>query len=338
MSVSEAILQELRAAKPVAPEALRDRVRALEAKRPRQLPLRPLALAAAPAVVAVGLTVAVVHGLVSSGSQPVRNTAAPKPKFLPNARARSPFVPSDQPTLRSAESLPPPNGQRLQRYEAWLSVRVKDHDALSRATQQAMRTTRLLGGYVAFVGYNVPGERSGQSRLILRVPIAHVQEAIESFSGLGSVVAERISIKDVEREVAEQTKLIARIATRIHDLREQLRKTTDPYARAELKAKLDLLASRLKLLEQRRKTTLRRAEFARISLTLATKKKAAAPGHPGRFDRTMSDAGSVLVRELELLVYALIVAGPLLLLGGAILFSSRAVRRRADERLLTERP
>jgi hypothetical protein len=42
----------------------------------------------------------------------------------------------------------------------------------------------------------------------------------------------------------------------------------------------------------------------------------------------------VLARELEIVLYALIVAGPLLLLGGMAILGTRAQRRRADQRLL----
>ena len=61
-------------------------------------------------------------------------------------------------------------------------------------------------------------------------------------------------------------------------------------------------------------------------------KAAAAPA--SRFRRTIDDAGSVLLRELELLLYALVVAGPLLAIGGAGMLAGRTVRRRSDRRLL----
>ena len=73
--------------------------------------------------------------------------------------------------------------------------------------------------------------------------------------------------------------------------------------------------------------------MASVALTMVVAKKAAA-APASRFYRTVDDAGSVLVRELELLLYALVVAGPLLAIGGAGLLASRSVRRRADERLL----
>jgi hypothetical protein len=68
-------------------------------------------------------------------------------------------------------------------------------------------------------------------------------------------------------------------------------------------------------------------------MAVAAKQKHAA-ATPGRFQRTLDDAGSVLVRELELLLYGLLVAGPLLLLGGAAVLTSRSLRRRADQKLL----
>jgi hypothetical protein len=46
----------------------------------------------------------------------------------------------------------------------------------------------------------------------------------------------------------------------------------------------------------------------------------------------MSSAGGVLLRELELLLYALIVAGPLLLLGLGVIGASRVRDRRLFER------
>ena len=77
---------------------------------------------------------------------------------------------------------------------------------------------------------------------------------------------------------------------------------------------------------------LRSASLARIVLTLTTPQQQAAA--PGRLRRTLDDAGGVLLRELQFLLYALVVAGPLLLIGGAGLATARAARKRSDRRLL----
>ena len=46
----------------------------------------------------------------------------------------------------------------------------------------------------------------------------------------------------------------------------------------------------------------------------------------------MSDAGGVLLREAEILAYALIVAGPLLLVGAAFIAAGRLRDRRLFQR------
>ena len=68
-------------------------------------------------------------------------------------------------------------------------------------------------------------------------------------------------------------------------------------------------------------------------LTLTTPASQAAAA-PSRLHRTLDDAGGVLLRELQFLLYALVVAGPLLLLGGAGVATVRGARRRSDRRLL----
>ena len=73
--------------------------------------------------------------------------------------------------------------------------------------------------------------------------------------------------------------------------------------------------------------------MASVALTMVVGHKAAA-APASRFHRTIDDAGSVLVRELELLLYALVVAGPLLAIGGAGILANRGVRGRSDQRLL----
>ncbi len=71
-----------------------------------------------------------------------------------------------------------------------------------------MRETRKLGGYVAAANYST-GETSGDSRLDLRVPAQNVQKAIASFTELGTILAQRISVADLQ---AGLDRLDARIA------------------------------------------------------------------------------------------------------------------------------
>ena len=57
---------------------------------------------------------------------------------------------------------------------------------------------------------------------------------------------------------------------------------------------------------------------------------------PSRFDRFRDDAGDILGKEAIAVLYALVVAGPFLLLAALLLLAERTRRRRADHRLLEE--
>jgi hypothetical protein len=286
-------------------------------RRRLEWPLRRIALVAVPAAVTVALAVAGVHGLVSSGrahqnaSSPAAERAGPKAAVAPGRM------------LQRTPALVPTTTGRLQQYGATLRVQVKNRDELSDATKRAMRFARLLGGYVASVHYSAPHSGQGSAAIVVRVPVDRVQDAIEEYSGLGTLLNQRVTITDVTKAVQEEAKEMARIRGEIAAI-EQGGVSSDERPR------LEALQARLDYLTKRRKATVRRAELARVSLGLVTKPTHAASA--SRFHRTLSDAGDVLVRELELLAYALIVAGPLLLLGGAVLAAGRMRDRRLFER------
>ncbi|MDQ2910286.1 MAG: DUF4349 domain-containing protein, partial [Actinomycetota bacterium] len=222
-----------------------------------------------------------------------------------------------------------PNPARLQRYDATLRLRVKDVDALSNATRRAMNLTRSLGGYVGSVQYSTRSGRRGGATLVLRVPIGNVQTALAELTSLGTILQQRTAILDVTRRADRETRQIAKLEAEL--ARIEARLASAPSPELERQAAKDRLA--LKTLRAKHARLVRSARLARIVLTLTTPAHQAAAA-PSRFHRTLDDAGSVLLRELEILLYALVVAGPLLLLGGAGIAAARAQRRRSDRRLL----
>jgi uncharacterized protein DUF4349 len=322
--------QELRAAKPAARAALRAQVRALEPAGPRwtfRPPPRRAVLALAAAAVLGSLFVAGITGLTRSGSQRTSADSSFRP-VLPTRKAPSSEKGSSGDALRAAApnfgtvrsaDLAPAAG-RLQRYQATLRLRVKDVDAMSGAAKRAMNLAHGLGGYVASVQY-ATRSKGGGATLVLRVPVANVQTALTELSALGTILQQHTGILDVTRRVDRE-------ALQIAGLEGALANAT-PAEAAVIRAKLATLRAKHARL-------LKSARLARITLALTTPEKQAAAA-PSRFDRTLDDAGSVLVRELEVLLYALVVAGPLLLLGGAGIAAARVQRRRADARLL-DRP
>ena len=145
---------------------------------------------------------------------------------------------------------------RLQQQQVSMRLRVDD---LSRATQTAVRQTRNLGGYVAAADYST-GDTSGDSRLDLRVPAQNVQKAIARFTELGTILAQRISVADLQ---AGLDRLEARIA--------KARRAGDKRA--------------LKRLERSRVALVREGTYAKVSLQLTTsqagrKTRGAGPVRP----------------------------------------------------------
>jgi hypothetical protein len=339
--LSPELATELRAARPSASPDLRERVLAVAAReRPARPPrfslpsLRRVALVAAPAAVALAVGGALVHGLVHSGGS--AQNAAPAAKEVAGgssgARQAAPLplrrAGKDQAlTGRQPFSTAMPNTtSRLQQYGAVMRLQVKNLDALSDATKRAMRFARLVGGYVAYVRYSSPAHEKGSASLIVRVPIDRVQDVIEEYSNLGTILSQKVSVVDVTKAVEEESREIARLHALIARLEAGGVTPAERYRLSEAKARLDYLT-------KHKAATVRRAQFARVTLGLTTKPKQAAAA-TGRFDRTLSDAGGVLLREAEILLYALIVAGPLLLLGLGAVMVGRMQRRRFEQRLL----
>jgi hypothetical protein len=335
----EQLSRELRAARPVASETLRARIRTLEPPTPPRRPelsFRRLVPAVALGVVAVSVSVAVGIGLVRGASEPAQIGALEQQHRGPVVPATTVLqkAPPQEQNFRAGAlraTAVPSDQARLQQYDALLTLRVGNRDDLSARTGQAMRLARALDGYVASAVYDVPGKR-GASRLVLRIPIDRVQQALGVFSAYGTIVSQRISVKDVQRRVDEISSSLLILRKDVAKIERELAGTVSPVRRAELERRLASDRHRIKSLTSTKHAITRRAQLARVVLTLVSPRSDAAA--PGRFGRTLDDAGSVLARELEILLYALVVVGPLMVIGAAAIAAARVQRRRSDRRLL----
>ncbi len=349
---TDAILAELRTL-PGAPESLRERVRSLREPQPRfawtlpRIDVRRVLLVAAPAVVALGVGAAALHGVLADGSknpQPLgleavqRGNAAGSTKpgqsvFGVHERAlRQSFAPQTGAIPQRADALPP-SATRLNKYNAWLRVRVGD-DRLAKVTTRAMEIARGYGGYVASVDMNTPG-KSGAASLVLRVPVTKVEDAVLRLGKLGEVTAQRVRIQDLQRQANVLQRDILKLRTTIATLQRKLARSHSTEERLRLQYQLDQAKQSLAQKTKSRAATVREGTLATVSMTFFTPQPAAVtPHHQGRLDRTVSNAGEFLVRELSWLLYALIVVGPIALLAAAVVFAVRTGRRRSDARLL----
>jgi hypothetical protein len=352
-STRGALLSALRAGTLRAPERLRERVLAA-APAQRRIALRPpsrrLALVVVPAALGLAVAAALVHGFAGSGAKTVQHGAAAAPTVL-RAKAQPPVfgaatgsggAESAVPSARSGlqTQVAPPvggGGGRLQHTEASLQVRVPDVSRLSAATSAATRIAASLGGYAQSVVYRTPQGGGGASYIELRVPAQNVRTALAKLSALGSLVSQQVSVQDLQHDFAVESAQIAQLRRTVAALQKALRNPALPDAqRVLLQIKL---AESKRALAQRlhaRTGTVASGTTARISLVLSTEKSIVpVVHHRGRLGRMLHSAVGFLGLEGTIVLYALIVAGPLALVAGLVWGLARLRRRREEQRLLT---
>ena len=354
------LTNELRLAKPRAPEQLRERVLALSERPVREprfsfsLPprytVRRVALVAVPAVVALGVGSAVIHGVANSGSggqgaigELGRQPARTVPTHLSGA-GRNPSYWDVHSAEKTTDHLAPivPNAStlspartRLQHYQAAMIVRIDGLDELSPSTQKAMRIARSLGGYVVSAKFNAA--KQGTSALVFKIPIDRVQQAIAKFSALGTIAAQNIQIADLQAQFNRLVKQIGALRVAIARVDDQLASTSlSNEDRVKLEQRRARLAARLEALRTSKARTAHTASLATVSLGLTTREAAAVvkPEHRGPLGRALHDAGHILAKEAAWALYALIVLAPIALIALAAFLLIRGARRLSDRRLL----
>jgi hypothetical protein len=351
-SARGALLSELRAATLRAPETLRERVLATAPVRRRLAmprPSRRLALVVVPAALGLAVAAALVHGFTGSGAKTVQHGAAAQTvQSLRAFKAQPVFgvaggsgggadtaVPSPTSSLQPLAPSVGSNG-RLQHTEASLQVRVPDVSRLSAATSAATRIATSLGGYAQSVVYRTP-QSGGASYIELRVPAQNVRTALVKLGALGSLVSQQVSVQDLQHDFAVESAQIAQLRRTVAALQKALRNPALPDAQRVL---LQIrLAETKRALAQRlhaRTGTVASGTTARISLVLSTEKSIVpVVHHRGRLGRMLHSAVGFLGLEGTIALYALIVAGPLLLAAALVWGLARLRKRREEQRLLT---
>src|SRR6266511_176469 len=344
------LVAQLREVPAAAPESLQARVRALgEPEAPPTLRdrlatirWRRAALLAAPACLAVLLSVAAVRGLLSSNEPQPRaltttvsggRVLAPETKAVP---APTWGTTRDQAGTSGAFGLGHGvSGGRPVNYDASLRLRVRDADALSDKTAEAMRLARSFGGYVSSLQQTTTAGRPGEADLVLRIPVAHVEEAITGLAALGTVIEQHLSIVDLQQTLDQQRRQIRNLRVQIARLTAALRNpslTAD--VRLRLQFQLDEARQALTRATRANKGTLREAALSEIALSLTTQHAAGTvtKHHRSRLDRAARNAASFLAAAGAFVLFLLIVVSPLLLVAAAWVYGSRAYRRREEDR------
>ncbi len=312
------LARTLRAARPVAPAELRERVRLVAAQA--SPPHRQLATWRRTIVVVVVVGAAVAAGVIVSrpSHQPQQHGAVPY-----QIDQGTPATATASGARTGAPLAPAPSAKRLQRYSASLDLRVPTTAAVSRATRQAIAIADSLGGYLAFVNVNAGG-KTGYAEIRLRIPKVHVQEAVRRLSALGRIVGENVQIQDLQAGVNATDRLIARLQNQLATLRTQPQTTL-------VQRQIAALTTHIQQLQRGQSETVRSAHYATVELNLSTPApKPPKPHHPG----PLHGLGTAF-RWIGIgAVYGLAVGAPLLALAAAIWLAVRALRRRREDALL----
>ena len=314
-------IRELRGARPSAPAELRERVRLVAAQAsppPRRLVTwRRAALVLVPAVAA-----AIAAAVFLPGGSHQMTTAEREAVIAQNRIDKLGVASSTAPTFHSAA--PAPNAHRYQYYNASLELRVRDAGGVSDGARRATAIANSLSGYTQSTNLDAGGH-SGYADIVLRVPIAHVQQAVRELSALGTVIGEHFSVSDVTAKVNATERLIASLQRQLADLRTR-------YQDTRTQRQEDALAARIRSLQRGNAGTIRQAHYATVNLqlTTATPPPVKHPGHG-----PLHGIG-VAFRWIGIgLVYALAFGAPLAALATLGWLAARTVRRRREEALLS---
>ena len=333
------LIHELTTTRPVAPTALRARVREIAAQEaPPQasfwpklrLPVRRVALVAVPAAATIAIASSAVLGLARSDN----NVAALRDqsftdKSLPEEAPETNLI-TPAHDLGSAVG---PTLDRAQRISATLTVEVPDSDGVSRAAQKALALTESLGGHV--LSANVATGDEGTAALVVRVPVAKVQEAIVQLSALGRIVSQQVTIEDLQESLDALERRERSVRAQIALVSARLESDSlDAPTRAQLESRLRTLRQELRQLRRDTAATNAEARMATIQISVVTPGVLGAVPVPSRLDRTLDEALNVLVWEGVIALAIAIIAAPFALLLFATWLGRKFYRRREEDRLL----
>ncbi|MDQ3671080.1 MAG: DUF4349 domain-containing protein [Actinomycetota bacterium] len=339
------LINELTASRPVAPAALRVRVREIAAEKPAhvawpalRLPLRRITLVAAPTMAALALGSAVTIGLTTSSTDFARENGFPgAADYMETTETLSALDSQDQSQATEPQAAADPvvgaTPGRIQDVNATLTLEVADSDGVSKAAQDALALTRRVGGHVVTASVTTGVDASAS--LVVQVPVAKVQEAIVGLSALGTIVAQNVTIADLQEDVEaferRQRSLRSQIALVVARLGSD---SLNAEERARLEARLKNLRDEFRGARISEANVRAQGRMAAIQLAVGTPESRGGAVPTSRFDRTFEKALDVLAWEGVIALAVAIVVAPFALLILAAWLGRRFYRRREEERLL----
>lgn len=226
---------------------------------------------------------------------------------------------------------------RLVHADASLQVIVPSHAALTKATNNATKIVTQLGGYAQNVQYQTSRKGDGNAYLDLRVPVGKAETAIGRLGALGRLVSQQLSTEDLQQTFTKQKSAIGQLKRAIAIYEQALNSgSVSGSQRVEVEIRLSNAEHALTAQRKQHSRTAAAGATADIQLQLTTNQHAfvGGPHKTGRLGRLLHNAGDFLALEGVIVLYALIVAGPIVLVVFVAWWLARERRRRDERRLL----
>jgi hypothetical protein len=321
---------ELRGARLTAPRELRERVRliaAADTTAARRFTWRRALVIALPVAAAIAASIVFTrpsdnHAIATQTA--IRSLARPEQHGAAKSLAPVPKATDSAGGAGAAQLAVPSAPNRVQTYGAFLALRLHSATAVSDGVKRALHIASSLGGYPTSV-HATSEAKVASADLTLKIPRAHVQEAISRLSALGTITSEQVDIQDRQAGLNATDRRIARLQKQLAELR----KLAPTAATA---ARIAALEAQIARLQRAEAATRRTAHYATVQLHL-TSAKAAAPHKQGHGPLHGVVVG---LRWLGIgAVYALAIGTPIALLALVVWLVARVVRRRREDALLS---
>jgi Domain of unknown function (DUF4349) len=345
----QGLARELRTASVAAPWSLRERIGALSTTPNARvrLPRRRLvaALAAGILVLAAG-GFAAFRFTTDSGTESEnlslvpRHTERSEPSALGDNLQRMGAGGSEangsSPPLLVPNIGSPALGARAQNIDMWLDLRVKDADAVSSTSQDAVRITRELGGVVTSSTVDTRGAQ-GRAQLTLRIPVGRVQDAVFRLTQLGTVTAQKVNTEDLQSPLDILGHRIEHLRSGIRiELARIASGTLEPAEELQARVHLEHLRRNLREAKDRRAAILRQTAMADLTLRLATPTPGAVDKNESGVSGAANKAADFLRGAGAVAVFLALVLSPLILLVVLAWLALRVRNRRVEARLLDD--
>lgn len=280
--------------------------------------------------------VAAVHGEEAS---PAATTARERPGASVDQAAGVPAepAPSASPASRAAPppAIAPTRSPRKVERSAAIAIQTPEED-FAETTAAVNATVARFGGIVASAQTGESDGSGGEATYDLRIPTNRLDRALAALAKLGHVTERSQGLQDITGSFeSAQDRLTDARAERRGLLRDLERATTQAQIDS-LRAQLRSIGSQISALKGQLASLRRRADLARVDLTVRGTGESTQPGGGGSW--TPGDAAGDAVRVLEVLAGGLLIALAVLvpagLVGAAVALAVRLHRRRRREAAL----